>query len=107
MKTLITLAAAIPLAAATPTDRPYYAGMPPERYQGEGVAVVLFVNDVRQYCNADIPPGYVLYACAGERDGVPTIVMPNPCPVGDIEFYARIACHELGHISGWSGNHPE
>ncbi len=109
MKTLVTLAAAIPLAAATPTDRPYYAGMPPERYQGEGVAVVLFVNDVRQYCHAEVPPGYTLLACAGERDGVPTIVLPDPCPFGAAgEMFATLACHEKAHSShNWPGNHPE
>lgn len=108
MKTFITLAAAIPLAAATPTDRPYYAGMPPERYQGEGVAVVLFVNDVRQYCHAEVPPGYTLLACAGEREGVPTIVMPNPSRAANAgDPYAILMQHELAHLSGWPGNHPE
>ena len=105
MKPAIVLLAA--LASTASAERQQFAGMPPERYQGDGVAVVLFVSDVREYCNTNTPAGYVLIACAKKIDGVPVIVMPNPCPIGDIDFYARVACHELGHVNGWPGRHPE
>lgn len=105
MKAALALCAAVACTSAAP--RPQFAGMPPERFQGDGVAVVLFVSDVRQYCNSDVPPGYTLIACAKRVDDTPVIVMPNPCPLGEYEFYARIACHELGHTNLWPGDHPE
>lgn len=105
MKTLIAIATGLSLSSAAPVDRPYFAGMPPERYQGEGAAVVMFADNVEAYCPASIPDGYVLLGCAFEYEGAPVLVLPNPCPLGDAEMFARIACHELGHRNGWTGRH--
>ena len=108
MKTLLVLAAAVPLASATPLERTHYDGMPPARYQAEGAALVLFVDDVRPYCNVPVAEGYTLIACAGERDGVPIIVMPHPAYAASLgDPYAVVMWHELAHTQGWSGSHPE
>lgn len=35
------------------------------------------------------------------KTGEKVIVMPNPCLFSDIEYYARIQCHENAHYQGW------
>lgn len=95
------------LLSAAPADNPRInSGMPPERFQGEAVAVTLFVNDVTQFCGKP-PEGYRILACQKEVRGVDYIVLPNPCPLGDVEFFAKLACHEIAHARGWPGIHGE
>jgi hypothetical protein len=80
-------------------------GWPPRgRYRRDATAQVHFVDQkhVTGYCDAGDPdaPGDVTIAC---QSGF-TLYLPNPCAYrGE---YARIACHELGHINGWPNNHP-
>ncbi|WPZ05474.1 hypothetical protein [Pelagerythrobacter marinus] len=105
MKALAAIAAGLSVASAAPVERPYFAGMPPERFQGEGVAIVMFADDVNDHCPLGVPAGYTLLGCAFQVEGTPVLVLPNPCPMGDVELFARIACHELGHRNGWSGGH--
>lgn len=98
--------AAFMAAAPAPLAHgPVYSGMPPERFQGDGVAVVIFTSDVAAFCGQS-EPGTRRVACATKsEDGVPIMVLPNPCPIGDVEVFARLACHEGGHAQGWTGNH--
>lgn len=106
MKALAISLAAAMLAAPTNTlyHGPIFAGMPPARLQGDGIGLVAFVSDVRKFCG-DPGPGYVIYGCTREIAKQQVIFLPNPCPSGDFEFYARIACHEAAHRAGWGANH--
>lgn len=78
-------------------------GWPPPRYRRDTWAHVLFVAPKRitTFCD-DVPnpPGWETEAC---QEGF-TVWMPNPCLFD--EEYARILCHEIGHVNGWSNNHP-
>lgn len=89
----------------TPERGRIFDGLPPTRFMGENVAVTIYANDVTQYCPTQPMPGYRLLGCHfTTTDGVPIIVLPNPCFVPD-EVYALIACHELGHRNSWGANH--
>jgi hypothetical protein len=97
------LAAAIALILATPME--INNGPPPLRYRGDGQASVSFMHDVSRLCtliNPKLPPGYAYEACMDGNH----LNLPNPCaPRFAGETYAHIACHELGHINGWSRLH--
>ena len=83
------------------------ADMPPERYRGSSVSVVVFTDreGIEERCGK-AEKGNIIIAChTRTKDGVSIITMPNPCAVGDIEFYAKIACHENGHAQGWGREH--
>lgn len=86
------------------------AAMPPVRYQGGGVAIVAFVDraGIDELCGKSADPGKVIIACHRVLpSGASFIAMPMPCPLGGTEVYATIACHEIGHSLGWSGEHPK
>lgn len=105
MKCLFALSCAALLSApSVPEHGPIYSGMPPQRLQGDNIQVVIYVEDVTALCGG-APPGYRIHACHFVQDGTPFIVLPNPCQWGDIEYTARLACHELGHRNGWGHNH--
>jgi hypothetical protein len=98
------LAVPLLLSAEQPAHGPIYSGMPPERFQGDFAAVVVFTSNVEAFCG-DPGPGLTIHGCAGMRDGVPTIIIYSPCASGPTERFARIACHEGAHLQGWGGNH--
>lgn len=99
------LVAPLLLSAGNPVERgPLNADWPPARFQGDNMAVVIFASDVSAFCGK-APAGYTVMGCQGRRKGVPVIVLPNPCTSGAIDGTAKIACHELGHLNGWGGNH--
>lgn len=96
-------------SAAVPAYGPVYSGIPPERYWGqEAAAVTIYANDVARYCPLDVPPDKVLLGCHYVTDaGLSVIVLPNPCFFDmEIDWFARIACHEKSHAVGWEGHHP-
>ena len=107
MKRLIALAAllcAAPIAAQNNT--PTSTSRPPERFQGDGVAVVFFVSDVSKFCGP-VPEGYTVLGCLKRTAaGTPIMILPNPCKFRT-EVFAYIACHEKGHSSGWTRMHEE
>lgn len=103
MKPLLAALALAPMLTGPGTE--IYDGMPPARFRGNGSALTFYVADVSPYCGK-APPGYVIYACEwANKDGSPIIALPDPRPYGDVEFYARIVCHELAHARGWSEKH--
>ena len=111
MKWIVALAALLCAAPTTPQETgpgtPFFAGMPPVKYQANNAQVVVFTSDLRQFCGAP-EPGMVILGCARKMGNTPVLFLPNPCLLGDREFYARIACHELGHRNGWTALHePE
>lgn len=84
--------------------------LPPKKYQGlDFVSTrVEFVQD------ADSKEGCEKYGTIGviactrrsagtAYDPLSIVVMPNPCQYPE-EDYARIMCHELGHVRGWHHN---
>lgn len=82
-------------------------GWPPRgHYRRDASAHVHFVDQehITAFCDAGEPddPDYYTVACqSGFR-----LYLPNPCTYGDSDEYARIVCHELGHLNGWPDNHP-
>jgi antirestriction protein ArdC len=36
---------------------------------------------------------------------VKLLIMPDPCKFPATDNYARLMCHELGHLDGWPGSH--
>lgn len=105
----LLLARAVALAVnppMPPNSTPYSSATPPARYQGDNAAVTLFVSDVAPFCGQS-DPGYRIIACSGDKNGTPIIILPNPRPLADVEVYARIACHELGHRNGWPRLHGD
>lgn len=98
------------LAAAevTGTGTRWFDGMPPERFRQENSAKVLFVRDVTPVCRQTPPKGLRVIACTVRlRGGETIVVMPHPCDTAHSDRYALIACHELGHVNGWSSEHEE
>jgi hypothetical protein len=83
---------------------PHFDGWPPKRFRGDNSAKVDFVNPSRinEACGTKPDPNYPEEAC---QDG-DHFVLPNPCTFPRSDFYAQVACHELGHENGWPGNHP-
>lgn len=118
--TVSTLLAFLVAAAATPSPSPpaRHSGTltdvgrlaeiaPPERYRGDTFAIVLFGNQetVTKLCGAADEQDYVKVACA---NGAPRImVAPNPCQIAEVDLYAAILCHELGHLNGWAATHGD
>jgi hypothetical protein len=102
------LCAAALLAVASPVaSGKVNSGMPPERFRGNGAAIVLFTDraGIDAYCGVAEPPNIIL-ACRRElTNGASVLIMPNPCILGESEFYAKLMCHEKGHALGWSGDH--
>lgn len=76
---------------------------PPE-YQGDNIAVVGFFHprQIDGICRAGGPyDGRIIYGCTEIlEEGRAIIVLPNPC-FYQHESYARLTCHELGHVNGW------
>jgi hypothetical protein len=111
---LLALLATLAIGAAQPAIPPNASpgstytsdAWPPERFQKDNAAVVLFVSDVEPYCGHVDPPLHII-ACSTFKDGTPIIVLPNPNLAPKDDVYARIAAHELAHISGWPAWHGQ
>lgn len=105
MKLLTATLAAVLLAAPSAKYGEIYAGMPPQRFQGDGYGIVAYVSDVSVYCGKR--EGVTIFACVREIDGVRVTYLPNPCRYGPQEWFANLACHENAHAHHrWPGNHP-
>lgn len=83
------------------------APLPPHQYRvDETVAAIMFTtpDKVDVGCGNKDPKHWQIFACSqieGSR-----VLMPHPCLYTD-DNYARLLCHELGHISGWPADHPD
>lgn len=113
LKTITALAAAFLCVSAAPVEQVkegrWSESIPPERFRVLGLVPVVFAKfeDLPTLCGVDVPPGKVLMGCTRRtKEGVPIVFMPDPCPVAEVDYYARIACHELAHAGGWPGDHP-
>ena len=81
---------------------------PPERYTRDA-SLVLSISDqagIEQTCQPLFgvpPPGRKTLGCTvGD-----TVTLPNPCTFPETETYARMLCHELGHVNGWPATHGD
>lgn len=83
------------------------APLPPSHLRFDNAAPVIFADpvtvDLRCGGDADNTNGRIL-ACVYRRNSL--MIVPNPCAHTE-ESYARLMCHELGHVNGWPGNHPD
>jgi hypothetical protein len=104
----LACAGVLPLLASASLPGTMNDGMPPVRFQGSTAAVVIFTDraGIDSACGI-APPGYRIIACTRTMNATPVVFMPNACPFGDSEFYARIMCHEAGHVQGWTGMHEQ
>lgn len=112
MKAFVALAALLAAAPSSPPivtgpNTPYFAGMPPAKYDGTGVAIVVFTDDVSQYCGPAVA-GLTIIACVRHtKDRTPFIFMPNPRYAAEAgDPYAQVLHHEVAHVRGWAYDHP-
>lgn len=92
--------AALLLAGCEPGRQ---ATEPPQRYQGDNVAVLTFSASAPADCAGGSREfGVTVEACT--RGNLVTV--PNPCAWPGSDPYAQLLCHELGHVNGWPSNHP-
>ena len=84
-------------------------GLPPERFRANGMALVVFTDraGIDAACGVAQPPIRIIACTRRLSNGAPVVFMPNACELGATEFYAKIMCHEAGHVQGWSGNHED
>ena len=105
---LLTLAALAATAALAPNSTPFTDAKPPARFQREATTVIQVTDQtgINRTCHALFgapPAGMKTDACfTGER-----MVLPNPCSFPQTESYARMLCHELGHVNGWPSTHGD
>lgn len=92
-----------PLPSAPPASA--VDGAPPQYWSPPNRPVAMLFGSPREVNDAcGRTPGYITLACT--MDGrVPISLMPNPC-LYQHEYYAKLLCHELGHVSrpgltGW------
>lgn len=105
VKTSIAIAALATLSAPAAEHGPVYAGEPPLRYRGDQAGIVIFTDQVEQFCGP-APPGMVKYGCAWTGPtGVKVMAVMHPRNWSHGEFYARLLAHEVGHWNGWGVNH--
>lgn len=106
MKALAMLVAAgLTAAPAAPAWGPVYDGPPPDRFKGEGVGVVFFLDDVGKLCGG-LKNARVIACSWEQKDGTRIMVLPTPRSYVGYSPYSVIVEHELAHWRGWAGNHP-
>lgn len=88
------------LAATVPTTL-IYDGMPPDRFQQSAEMHVKIVPEPNSKGACGLASQGIFEACIRGT----TIYLPNPCPFGPTESYARLVCHEMAHHNGWPANH--
>lgn len=81
-----------------------FDGLPPDRLQGNNRTRIRFFDtlDVEEACGVPSPDKTFL-GCVRGPVHKPIIYMPNPCRRSG--EYARVLCHELGHVNGWTKYH--
>lgn len=99
------------MLAALIAGATYDDSLPPLKYQGNPPASVMIIVDdtnTKETCGV-AQPGWRLLACEFDtKEGVPVIMMPNPCnypEAVDENSYAHLLCHEFGHANGWNATH--
>lgn len=98
-----------PLPTNVPHATWYNTGSPPLRFQRDTHVKMYFdspdkINkdggwEGHPFCDATV----FAYSDPDTR----TMHLPNPCDYPQSDAYARLACHEMGHINGWPGYHGD
>lgn len=86
-----------------PLAIPWNADVPPKKYQGDAQIIVEFVDVAKVVERCKHPDSKGCTTFADDTDGTERalrMVVANPCAF-PAEKYARIICHELGHIHKW------
>lgn len=98
MLSLLLALALVPTSSAVPPAVDRLKLMPPAHYRGDAAASVVFRDQskLEELCGK-APTGKMWLGCQEGK----TVVLPNPCPYADREWYAFIVCHEVGHLNGW------
>jgi hypothetical protein len=105
MSDFAAVIAAVSALAVAAGPSLFSAARPPARFTADAT----FVVEVRGQAQIDqrcqglfgVPPaGMKTDACSIEGRAI----MPNPCAYPD-ESYARMLCHEMAHVNGWSSQH--
>lgn len=88
----------------------YSNDLPPVKFQGNAPPTVIQTVDdtnTKKTCGV-AKTGWRFMACEYDKQGVPVILMPNPCSYPeaiDENSYAHLLCHEFGHANGWNADH--
>jgi hypothetical protein len=98
------------LVGAAPTaevadPRTINSEMPPERFRAMRKVSIEFADNLNEKCGNPPPKK----AWGGCRRGN-TLYMPNPCftySQDKSQHYAKITCHELAHMNGWTKYHED
>jgi hypothetical protein len=99
---------AISLAAALSASALFSDAAPPQRYR-EATSFTLVIADQNRIERTCQPlfgkpgDGQKTLGCTVGK----TVTLPNPCDFPETDTYARMVCHELGHINGWPATHDE
>lgn len=77
--------------------------LPPPEFRDPSRAFIMFTDNVGRDCEQVGVQTIVLVtrveACTVFASD--TIIIPNPCRWEKFDPYARLLCHELGHVNGW------
>jgi hypothetical protein len=87
---------------------PHMASLPPVQYREDKVIAIIqftYPKDVDKGCGGS-PEDDPTYIVACTKVGGPKMLAPHPCLYPE-DPYARVLCHELGHISGWPADHSD
>lgn len=76
-----------------------------EGLRGNVSAVISFVSptELYKYCGMKVEIGKTLLGCAADKPWR-RIFLSNPC-LSLEQLWAKEACHELGHLNGWTEAH--
>lgn len=97
-------------AATMPAPGPYNDAWPPLRFRGDMDNITISLvprgagNGAMESRCGKAPDGLEFEGCSNQLGR--WIVLLNPCLWPEADDYARLFCHELGHLHGWSGLHP-
>lgn len=78
----------------------------PARFKGDVTTTVMFTSDYQRECmKAGLVQTGRINGCSVVQGDRKTIIVQNPCKRrGE---YARLLCHELAHLQGWSADHEK
>jgi hypothetical protein len=84
---------------------PVFDGWPPPRFQimpDKAVHILFGRVAINAECGYAQWP-LVIEACSQPDEKL--LIMPDPCKFPAEDNYARLMCHELGHLARWPGTH--
>jgi hypothetical protein len=97
-----------PLPKNVPNATWYNTGSPPIRYQKDVTVTIHFQSPEKIDRDSQGPRsvcGSAVFAYTNANNK--TMHMPNPCTYPQTDAYARLMCHEMGHVNGWPGYHGD